>query len=727
MSDRADKAAPLLPPSIFMGGLHLAALWALAIVQPLLNLLGNNPDFFVARDNTAGQIILFVLLLAIVPPLLAALVELLVEQVSPRARWFLHLGLCALLLSAFSLQVLKQFADGPAWPMIVLGCLLGGLLTLGYAKARFVRSMTDILVIAPLIILVSFFFFSDASELTTSQAEVQAREVVASDPAPVVMVIFDEFPAGSLMTPSGKINPKRFPNFAGLRDTSTWYRNTATDASYTAIAVPSILTGQEADRDSLPTAADHPDSIFTLLGKGWQTQAIEPITQLCPEQVCGERDGTGSSTGKALSSLLTDLRTVSAHLLLPADMGSSLPDISQTFEGFGEPDDGDSIERGRARQWVRDRLDTGEGSLDGEGDVRSFVSSLPASGQTFDFVHVEKPHYPWTHYPSGRKYTAGTEDFRAFITDTDWLAGPYLTDRAHQAHLLEVGFTDHLLGEIINKLKSQGRWDETLFVATADHGAAWKKNANRREAAPETMGEIGMVPLFIKAPGQRRGEIADRPTCTTEIVPEMAEILGIELPWDPAVCDRETVRIDNGAGPLATLPFADALAQRKVYVDRMARLLGGDGAPWLRAFEWGRYSSLIGRSSRSLVYLSPPSGSDPPSAEPEVSGPATSVYDPEIKLNPVLRQRGTVDGLDAGVPLAVSVNGRIAAVGQTYADNGQTRYSILLPESSLRDGRNEIVLYRISRIGSPVVTQGGGPEVVAGSPAITALWTSDDQ
>ena len=63
MSDRADKAAPLQPPSILMGGLHLLALWALAIVQPLLNLLGNNPDFFVARDNTPGQIIVFVLLM----------------------------------------------------------------------------------------------------------------------------------------------------------------------------------------------------------------------------------------------------------------------------------------------------------------------------------------------------------------------------------------------------------------------------------------------------------------------------------------------------------------------------------------------------------------------------------------------------------------------------------------------------------------------------------------
>ena len=706
MSDRADKAAPLEPPSILMGGLHLLALWSLAIVQPLLNLLGNNPDFFVARDNTAGQIIVFVLLLTLLPATIATAVEAPVKLVSPLARWIIQLGLCGLLFSAIALQILKQFADGPAWPMIIFAIALGGLLTWAYAKARFMRSMADILIIAPPVILVSFFFFSDASELTTSTGDVSAKEIVATDPAPVVMVIFDEFPAGSLMTPSGEINPQRFPNFAALKDTSTWYRNTATDASYTAIAVPSILTGQDADRDALPTAADHPDSIFTLLGKDWETQAIEPITQLCTEEICGDREGDDESMGGALSSFYSDLKAVSAHLLLPRDMESSLPDISQSFEGFGGVE-GDSISRGRARQWVRDRLDEGGPSLDGEGDVAKFINDLPAKGQTFDFVHVEKPHYPWTHYPSGLKYSEGSEDFRGFMDETDWLADGYVTDRAHQAHLLEVGFTDDLLGRIINAIKRSGRWEETLFVATSDHGAAWTTDSPRREAAEETTGQIAMVPLFIKAPGQDQGQIIDRPTCTTEIVPDMAEILGIELPWDPAASDRGKVSLDNGTGPEVTLPFATALAQRQVYIEQMAKLLGGDGSPWLRAFEWGRHSNLIGGQPRNV--LAETGGAE---ARPSTPSPAVSTFDPAVKLNPVLRQRGTLTGVPAGSPLALAVNGRIAAVGEAYDDNGKSTYSILIPQTALREGENDITLYRIA--GSRPTT-------------LSELWSSTDQ
>ena len=712
MSDREEKAAPLDPPSILMSGLHLAALWALAIVQPLLNLLGNNPDFFVARDNTSSQIIIFVLLLTILPPLFAGLIEALVNLLSPAARWIVHLAFCAVLFWAIALQVLKQFADGPAWPMIIFAIVLGGLLTWAYAKARFMRSMTDILIIAPPVILIAFFFFSDANELTLSTTEVDAKTVNASNPHPVVMVIFDEFPAGSLMTPSGRINPKRFPNFAGLKGTSTWYRNTATDASYTAIAVPSILTGQPADHDSLPTAADHPDSIFTLLGGSWQTHAIEPITQLCTEEICGEREGGNTGMADALSSLTTDLKAVSAHLLLPADMGSSLPDISQSFQGFGGEED--SVERGRARQWVHDRLGEGENSLDGEADVDAFIRRLGSGGKSFDFVHVEKPHYPWTHYPSGLKYSDGTEDFRSFIGETDWEGDGYITDRAHQAHLLEVGFTDNLLGRIISALKRDGRWDDTLFVATADHGAAWTKGAGRRSAEEETMGQIGMVPLFIKAPGQEQGKVVDRPTCTTEIVPRMAQILGIDLPWTPATCDRKTVRIDNGSGKPVTLPFVKAIAQRQLYINRMARLLGGDGADWDRAFRWGKRSDLIGQSTARFWRIGATNDAE---ASSETPSPRSFTFDPGIELNPVLRQRGTISGLDEGTPLAVGVNGRIAAVGQSYEDNGQVRYSILLPQSTLREGSNRIQLFEVTPF------TGGA----AGAASLRLLWSSTDQ
>ena len=47
--------APFKRPSLILGAAHLAALWALTFAQPMLDLLGENPDFFVARGNSSGQ------------------------------------------------------------------------------------------------------------------------------------------------------------------------------------------------------------------------------------------------------------------------------------------------------------------------------------------------------------------------------------------------------------------------------------------------------------------------------------------------------------------------------------------------------------------------------------------------------------------------------------------------------------------------------------------------
>ena len=54
---------------LLLGGAHLGALWAFAFVQPLLDLLGKNPDFWVARSNTAGDILIFSIGFTLLPPL----------------------------------------------------------------------------------------------------------------------------------------------------------------------------------------------------------------------------------------------------------------------------------------------------------------------------------------------------------------------------------------------------------------------------------------------------------------------------------------------------------------------------------------------------------------------------------------------------------------------------------------------------------------------------------
>lgn len=63
--DRRPGGAKLWLVAVQLGGL-----WCAAIVQPLLDLLGQNAAFFVARSNTGVDIVVFAIGLALGPPLL---------------------------------------------------------------------------------------------------------------------------------------------------------------------------------------------------------------------------------------------------------------------------------------------------------------------------------------------------------------------------------------------------------------------------------------------------------------------------------------------------------------------------------------------------------------------------------------------------------------------------------------------------------------------------------
>jgi len=190
-------------PSLLLGGAHLAALWALAFAQPMLDLLGENPDFFVARGNTSGQIILYALVLTFGPPLIALGLEALARLASRDFQWYLHLFLMGLVGACFALQLIKNYLEWPAGLLIIFSVLLSVAGVVLYSRFRFPQAFMDVLSVAPVIILILLFGFSSTSRLILPREQPEPVDVEITNPAPVVMVVFDEFPIGSLMTPPG--------------------------------------------------------------------------------------------------------------------------------------------------------------------------------------------------------------------------------------------------------------------------------------------------------------------------------------------------------------------------------------------------------------------------------------------------------------------------------------------------------------------------------------------
>ena len=691
MSRRPDQGGPgrTRPgrPSLLVGSGHLAALWALAFAEPLFDLLGRNPDFFVARGNSSWDIVWFSLVFTLVPPLAMLALEAVAIRIDRGLRWSLHLGLVALLSAAIALQVLKHVADGPAGVLIAFALAVGCLAAAAYARTRFLRSVADVLIPAPLVVLAVFLLFSDASKLVLPQSEAKAASVRIDSRTPVVEVIFDEFPLGTMMNPDGRIDASRFPAFAQLAARSTWYRGATTVAGFTPRAVPAIMTGRLPGEDTLPISSDQPDSIFTLLGGTYRMNVMENATDICPNGLCGDEGRSGTESG--LGSLFSDLRVVSEHLLLPDGIAEHLPSVDQTFGSFANSANSQPARLRNAGD--PDRVAVALGQTTGDETVRmaQFEAGL-RGGRTLNLIHVEKPHYPWNHFPDGTKFSNLSGEFGdVFSEDGSWDGPTSLTNLALQRHMLESGFTDHLLGSLIARLRADGLWNRALIIVTADHGGAVIAHDKRRNPTPTNMGQVAPVPLFVKAPGQARPRVVDRHVCTTDVLPMTARMLGIDYPWRPWPCPAETVSVANSPSGGRSLPFEAVERLRGEYVDRIARLFGA-GTGWDPVLRFLPNQELIGRRVSSIATADEPAGSaslDDPSRLRDVNPRAPVV------LASLLR--GSLSGVGAGTPLAAAVDGRIAAVGRSFSATDGMRFSLLVPPGRLRRGDNAVELYRV--------------------------------
>jgi hypothetical protein len=694
-------------PSLWLRAGHLAALWSFAFVQPLFDLLGHNADFFVARDNGRADILIFSFALVVLPAATMIAVEALVERGSRRGAWAIHLALVALLVAAIALQALKNIASGPAALLIALALVIGGLASLAYHRTRAVRSLASFLIPAPAIFLAIFLLFSDVSELVLPQPSPAVYAATGETEAPVVMVVFDELPSSTLMDSRERINAHRFPNFADLAHHSTWYRNATTVADHTAVAVPAILTGSYPDPGALSTAADQPHSLFTLLGNSYHMNVHESVTQLCPTSIC-ERTGVGTLPDR-LAGLVSDLSLVSEHLLLPSSIARNLPPVSEGYSNFRSGGAGTGSSADVAATGLRRRgLGTNRDKI-----LSPFLDGIRPGPATLDFMHILFPHAPWRNLPSGQAYQTESSGEEGWLTEQgDWIRDRWATDQALQQHMLATGFADHVLGAVIQRLRQVGIWNRALIVVLADHGASFQPGQSRRNVNPGNIGEIAAPPLFIKAPGQRRGRIVDRHVRTIDVLPTIADLLGVELPFH--VVGRSAlggtissrVRIRGGGGSCCVNTDLRAVERgRAKAIARNDRLFGSDTG-WRAVWRIGPHANLIGRPARAL----PTSGRPPGQAASVMDRSLYSDIDPRGPLVPSLVRFGLA-AVPAGAPLAVAVNGTIAAVTRSYNGfTGGDQGLALVPPSDFRRGTNQLDVYlvRNGHRAPPTVVRLGG-------------------
>ena len=694
-----EQAAANKWPSWWVLGLQLAALWSLGLVRPLFDVLSSDAAFFVARGNTPGDILIFAIGITFIPPLIFTLIELIARAVSVSAGRVVHVIFVALLAGLLALQFIKaSFTGAPA--AFAISLAIGILVAVAFWKTAGMRTFLSVLTPASFLFLALFIFASPVSGVIMPAAEGSSGKAGASgNSTPVVLVIYDEFPATMLMKADTSIDAKRFPTFAKLGQTANWYKNNTTVSDATWSAVPAILTGMKPP-DLTPHNVVYENSIYTMLAPGHRVVDDEAVTHVCPSYICTPRP-VGSSSER-LTALFNDLQVVAGRKVLPQSLAEQLPAIDANYTDFAPTT---SVNTAAQRKKVaspnaRFADSPPIADLPGAGShndqlrlVAETQNAISGKGRPPLYVmHMLLPHIPWRFTPAGDQYIADGGDAPG-LNDQTWTKDSYVTDVALQRSMLQAEYADNILASIIKRMKEAGIWQRSLFIVTADHGVGFTPNGSRRPVTRQNLAEIANTPLFVKYPGQEKGVVKTDFTQSIDIAPTIAQVTktgnGIKfdgVPLDSPHTDK-TVAVRNGRiEEKVKADWTELIAER----DQLART-------WSAIFPPGRSSlyllgpnqNLIGRDVASL-----PSGS----TKAKATIASTQLLKPQRPGNGILQiyLAGKIDGAPSQTPLAAAVNGKIVAVGKSFNTAKGIRFAMIVPPESLMGSKVHVQIFTVS-------------------------------
>lgn len=658
-----------------------------AVAQPLFDVLGDSPDFFLFRKASTAEIVALTAVVVAGPPLVLWAVGGVASLAGPRARRRVHLASLAVLLTVVAIEVLKEVT--PLRGMALLGAgaaLAAGGLAL-YARRAGVRLWFRYVSPAPLVFALLFLVFSPVSNLVLPGSRGVVALSTGEARAPVVFLLLDEFPLRTLLDAEGRIDGRVYPNFARLAGDATWYRNATAVVGFTPHAVPSLLTGRMPERSAAPAASQYPDNLFTLLGESHDLFVYESVTAMCPSDLCA---ATASFGRAGLPSLVADSADVWRRIVALHDVEEDPVGVFLRDETVGEARGGDEPEPGD--------LTFGFDALRANQPLRltEFLDTIDGTGRPLHFLHLLLPHAPYRYLPSGQQYEA-----RNFLKPGgDKTEEPWPWMNARQRLLLQTAYTDRLLGEVLDRLEASGLYDRALVVVTADHGLSLIPGDGQpsKSVTATNAHEVAWVPLLVKAPGQDGSEIDDGNAMLIDVVPTMAEILGIEVPWQV-----DGISLVSEERRTHEKLFVNSLGDGPVEIDGptwFPRVLDGatdrlaePEAGVAGLFRFGPHTELVGTRV---------AGHDVDLAAGRVRVDEADDYrsvDPDGATVPAIVS-GEIDGVPgvgAGSAVAVAVNGVIGGVSEVFpAPDRDAGFVTMVSPTLFRAGENRVEVFVIA-------------------------------
>ncbi len=318
-----------------------------------------------------------------------------------------------------------------------------------------------------------------------SLPETYSQEVVSATQSeskpPVFILVFDGLGSSTLLT-EGKLDEESFPNIAALAQDGVWFTNATTNYYWSKQTLPSII-------DPAKSLAEH----FNV-----RLYTQYPIVEKRYVNDCGK-----TITCRSVGYLTENDRLRVAGNLALRSFYQATPKPVETAIS-------------RPMGWLLDRLGWAYPSMDRPGwhtfTKRQFdvflddIKGGEASGR-IHVLHLLLPHHPF-----------------AFNREGEALSTPFPGSQPEQYREQSM-FVDLLVGELIDKLKREGIYDEAVIAVTGDHGLRSFKPSPERPPKPF----ITDVPLVIHAPGLD-SRVSDVDYQHIDFGPTLTDVLGLPPP-----------------------------------------------------------------------------------------------------------------------------------------------------------------------------------------------------
>lgn len=227
------------------------------------------------------------------------------------------------------------------------------------------------------------------------------------------------------------------------------------------------------------------------------------------------------------------------------------------------------------------------------------IKLYPALG--FDHYY-DKPFYENDHFndfgPSDEQlYKVGMEKIRDIAKQNKSFYTQFVTVSSHHPfkvpddrkrmtlpesfnntqlgdYLTSLNYTDYALGTFIEQLKEEGLWDDTVMVIYGDHFGLQPQDND----PAWVQSQLGIpydsrvsrfnVPLIIYVPGEKEGKVVDQVGGQLDILPTVANLLGIKLEEERFVAfGQDLLNIDrNVLGMRYYLPTGSFLNNEVLFV-----------------------------------------------------------------------------------------------------------------------------------------------------------------